>query len=60
LAPPWPEIYQTDFERRLDLNEGIAEYHRLRSTFEQLDYEISILPKVGVEARADFILNHLN
>ncbi|MDD7969933.1 AAA family ATPase [Roseinatronobacter sp. HJB301] len=60
LTPPWPEIYQTDPERRHDLDEGIDEYHRLCSTFEQLDYEIIVLPKVGVESRADFVLDRLN
>lgn len=59
LIPPWPEIYQTDPERRHDLDESIDEYHRLRSTFEQLEYELNILPKVGVEARADFVLDRL-
>lgn len=60
LTPPWPEIYQTDPERRHDLDEGIEEYHRLCSTFEQLEYEIIVLPKVGVEARADFVLDRLS
>lgn len=60
LTPPWPEIYQTDPERRHNLDESIEEYNRLCSTFEQLDYEINILPKVGVGARADFVLDRLN
>jgi predicted ATPase len=29
LAPPWPEIYVADSERRHSLNEAAAEYHRL-------------------------------
>ncbi|NJM81350.1 MAG: AAA family ATPase [Tabrizicola sp.] len=59
LTPPWPEIYQTDPERRHDFDEGVAEYHRLFSAFEKLGYEVNVLPKVGVEARADFVLDRL-
>jgi predicted ATPase len=29
LAPPWPEIYETDPERRHDLGVALAEYSRL-------------------------------
>ncbi len=60
LTPPWPEIYQTDGERRLDMEEGVAEYHRLLVAFRRLAYDPVILPKVDVEARADFVLKHLS
>jgi len=29
LAPPWPEIYVTDNERRHSVDAGVAEYQRL-------------------------------
>jgi predicted ATPase len=59
FAPPWPEIYATDTERRHDLDAAIAEYNRLSSTYPSLGYEVIALPKVGVSERADFILDTL-
>jgi predicted ATPase len=59
LAPPWPEIYETDPERRHGLDVVLAEYSRLLEPYPSLGYEVLILPKVGVSERADFILNTL-
>jgi predicted ATPase len=59
LAPPWPEIYRTDEERRHGLETALAEYTRLREAYPSLGYEVLILPKVGVAERADFVLNNL-
>jgi len=59
LAPPWPEIYRTDPERRHGMDVALAEYSRLLETYPSLGYEVLILPKVGVSERADFILNAL-
>src|ERR1700733_10375594 len=53
LTPPWPEIYQTDSERRHDLDHAIAEYARLLDAYPSLGYEVFILPKVSVQERAD-------
>ena len=59
MAPPWPEIYVTDDERRHSLNVGIAEYRRLIGAYPALGYEVVTLPKVGVTERADFVLQTL-
>jgi predicted ATPase len=59
LAPPWPEIYRTDHERRHGLEAAIAEYERLLETYPALGYEVLILPKVGVAERADFVLQNV-
>jgi predicted ATPase len=59
LAPPWPEIYVTDPERRHGFDEAIAEYHRLLIVYPSLGYEVVLLPKVSAAARADFILHTL-
>ena len=56
LAPPWPEIYVTDRERRHGFEAGVAEYDRQLRTFPALGFEVVLLPKVSVEARADFVL----
>jgi predicted ATPase len=59
LAPPWPEIYVLDHERRHGLAEAVAEYDRLINVYPSLGYEILVLPKVSVAERADWILRSL-
>ena len=55
LAPPWPEIYETDAERKHSLAEAEIEYRRLAELYPALGYEIILLPKTSVAARADFV-----
>jgi predicted ATPase len=55
LTPPWPEIYVNDPERRHDLAAAEDEYSRLLEAYPALGYTVSILPKVGVSERADFV-----
>lgn len=59
IAPPWPEIYVQDAERRHDFRAAEEEYHRLLGAYPRLGYRLHHLPKVGVTARADFVLNRL-
>jgi predicted ATPase len=59
MAPPWPEIYVQDAERRHGLDSAINEYSRLLEVYASLGYELSILPKVGVAQRVDFVLGML-
>jgi predicted ATPase len=59
MAPPWPEIYTTDPERRHSLEAALAEYPRLLAAYKSLGYVVSILPKLGVPERADFVLAQL-
>jgi predicted ATPase len=59
LTPPWPEIYVSDAERRHGLDDAIAEYRRLLDLYPSLGYEVTILPKVSVHERADFVLHAL-
>ncbi|MEO7223561.1 MAG: AAA family ATPase [Devosia sp.] len=55
LTPPWPEIYLTDTERQHGLAEAEIEYHRLAREYPALGYDVVILPKLSVAARADFV-----
>lgn len=59
VAPPWPEIFVTDAERRHGFEAAMAEYGPLRATYERLGYRLVDLPKTSVEARADFVLERL-
>jgi predicted ATPase len=60
LTPPWPEIYETDNERRHGPDAALAEYGRLLEVYPSLGYEVTILPKLGVSDRADFVLRALH
>lgn len=59
LAPPWPEIYVSDEERRHGLAEAVAEYGRLVQVYPLLGYDIHILSKVSVAERANWIVASL-
>ncbi len=56
LAPPWPEIYVTDTDRRHGIEAAIAEYADLTRRLQGWGYTCEILPKTSVAARADFVL----
>jgi predicted ATPase len=56
FVPPWPEIHITDAERRHGMDEAVDEYDRLASIYPMLGYEVAVLPKVSVAARADMLL----
>lgn len=60
MAPPWPEIYAMDAERRHGFEAGLPEYHRLQKILPTLGYELVTLPKATVSARADFVLTILS
>lgn len=59
LAPPWPEIYVDDPERRHGFVEAVAEYDRLAGLFPALGYETVLLPKASPDVRADFVISRL-
>ncbi|MGN6550493.1 MAG: AAA family ATPase [Pararhizobium sp.] len=56
LAPPWPEIYVNDADRRHSLDDALHDYERVRQAYLNAGYDPVILPRDTVNARADFIL----
>ncbi|WP_395813616.1 AAA family ATPase [Devosia sp.] len=56
MAPPWPELYVTDGERRHGLHQAIAEYDRLLRDYPALGYDVVLLPRLSITERADFVL----
>jgi predicted ATPase len=56
LAPPWPEIYVQDDERRHGFKEAAAEHDRLKHVYSELGYTTVPLPKNTVAQRADFVI----
>jgi predicted ATPase len=59
MSPPWPEIYQTDRERRHGFEDARDEHDRLVVTYARLGYEIVVVPKLAVPERTDFVVSRL-
>lgn len=59
MAPPWPEIYENDPDRRHSFDDAVAEHERLMRDYPLLGYDVVVLPKVSVDRRAEFVLNTL-
>ena len=59
MLPPWREIFQTDAERRHGFDEAAASYATLCRVYERLGYRPSIVPKLALSGRADFVLEAL-
>ena len=59
VAPPWPELFQGDAERRHGFDEALAVYGPLTASFRRLGYRLVELPKASVSERADFVLGAL-
>ncbi|WP_299504790.1 AAA family ATPase [uncultured Roseobacter sp.] len=59
LAPPWPEIFSQDDDRRHDLTAAKEEFQRLEAALEALGYDTCLLPKVPVAERVECVLSRL-
>jgi len=59
LAPPWPENFKQDEDRRHGFDQAVAEYERLAIALRELGYSITLLPKTSIKNRADFVLERL-
>lgn len=59
LAPPWPELFASDTERRHDFASAVAEYDRLAAAYPALGYEVIPLPKVSIPERLAFVLERV-
>ena len=59
LAPPWPDLFASDAERRHDFPSAVAEYDRLATAYPALGYDVILLPKVGVAERLAFVLDRV-
>lgn len=59
LAPPWPEIYENDEDRRHSLEKALSDYERVHQAYADAGYEPVMLPRDTVTARADFVLGQV-
>lgn len=59
IAPPWPEIYCNDEERKQSFDEAIEVYLTLYQLYADRGYEVIELPKASVEERINYILDEI-
>ncbi len=59
IAPPWPEIFAPDAERRQTPAEAAATHDAMVETYRGLGYELVALPKAPVAERLRFVLDRL-
>lgn len=59
VAPPWPEIFENDSERRHSFDDALSDYPVLLQIYRDFGYETTLLPKLPVSERADFVLSTL-
>ncbi|WP_329242738.1 AAA family ATPase [Actinoallomurus sp. NBC_01490] len=59
IAPPWPEIYRTDEERRQSWDEAQRTYEAMAETYARYGYDLVELPRTDPEARMRFVLRHI-
>lgn len=59
IAPPWPEIFAQDAERKQNLEEAERTYDVMVETYSVLGYELLPLPLVPVEHRAHFVMENI-
>lgn len=58
LFPPWAEIYCHDTERKQSFQEAIATWEAVKEGYADCGYLTIEVPKLSVEERVQFILNH--
>ncbi|MFI6299633.1 AAA family ATPase [Nonomuraea sp. NPDC050790] len=58
-APPWPEIFRNDAERRQSAEEARRTYEAVTGAYVDYGYELVTLPKAPVEVRARFLLDNI-
>jgi predicted ATPase len=59
IAPPWPEIFEQDHERKQDFEEAVRTYNALMGAYDACDYELIELPRESFERRVEFVLRHV-
>ncbi|MFF0306949.1 AAA family ATPase [Streptosporangium sp. NPDC004379] len=59
VAPPWPEIYRRDAERRQSYEEAELTYESMVATYTEYGYEPVPLPLAPVEERVRFVIERL-
>ncbi len=56
VTPPWPEIFETDAERRHSFADAMREYPQTLAAYRDCGYELVEVPKAPVSERVEFIV----
>lgn len=56
VAPPWPEIFANDSERKQSFEEAVRTHDAMAQAYAAFGYQIVPLPKASVEERLRFVL----
>jgi predicted ATPase len=56
IAPPWPDIFRQDSERKQSLGEAVRTYEAMVDVYGAYGYELVELPRSPVEQRVRFVL----
>ena len=59
VLPPWEEIYISDAVRYESYEEAMQIHDFLVNTYHRYEYELIEVPKVSVENRYQFLIDHL-
>lgn len=59
IAPPWPEIYAQDKERKQTIKESEETYLAMLEVYKKYNYKLIELPKEAIDSRANFIINNI-
>src|SRR5581483_1318605 len=59
IAPPWPEIFRQDTERKQDFDESVRTYHSLSESYEAQGYTLIEIPRAPLQQRIQFVLGTL-
>jgi predicted ATPase len=59
FAPPWPQLFASDEQRRHDFAQALAQYASLRLGYQRRGYCLLELPRVPLEERVRFVLEQL-
>lgn len=59
IAPPWPEIFRQDAERKQDPELAQRTYASMVQTYGRLGYELVELPRAPVQERLRFVIERI-
>ncbi|MEY0452306.1 AAA family ATPase [Proteus terrae] len=59
IAPPWPEIYTQDQERKQTEKEAEETYLAMIAVYRKYNYNLIEIPKIEINDRANFIINKI-
>jgi predicted ATPase len=60
IAPPWPEIFEQDRERKQTPEEAARTHDAMVATYFELGYDLAEIPRVPVDERVRFVVASSN